>query len=121
MNKGLVYTPNACLDKQCHVHFAFHGCWTEPEDFASEYYGNLLSTAAANDIIVVYPGSKKCHNAEGLFDEEYWLSKDGLYPQTIMNMICRVTAADATASDACFTDTFSAIRPKGFGYSEILA
>ena len=23
---GLVFTPHACLEKMCHVHFSFHGC-----------------------------------------------------------------------------------------------
>ena len=27
-------------------------------------------------------------------DDEYWLTKDGLYPQAIMAMICRLTSAE---------------------------
>ena len=27
-------------------------------------------------------------------DDEYWLTKDGLYPQAIMAMICRLTSSE---------------------------
>ena len=32
-------------------------------------------------------------NYEGV-DDEYWLTQDGLYPQAIMAMICRLTSAE---------------------------
>ena len=54
---------------------------------------------------MVYPGSI-CWNAIGEIDSDDWLTKDGLYPKTIMAMICRLTAADEAASVACPTGPF---------------
>ena len=55
---GKVYIPNACREKQCHMHFALHPCkW--PEMYERDGY---LELAATNDIILVYPESD-CWNA----------------------------------------------------------
>ena len=40
-------------------------------------------------------------------DDEYWLTKDGLYPQAIMAMICRLTSAEDD-NDCPVADTDSA-------------
>ena len=53
--EGLIFTPNACLEKMCHVHFSFHGCEGSPGSYSD--YAMLNPIAAANDVIVVYPGS----------------------------------------------------------------
>ena len=61
----------------------------------NEFFGlNLI--AGANDIIVVYPGSKNCFNDEGLFDNDYYLTNEGLYPTTMLSMICRLTTAEGS-------------------------
>lgn len=102
--RGGFYIPNACKDEQCHVHFAFHGCGSDPEFFASKHYGDLNILAATNDIIIVYPGSEDCWNDGGWFDTEHYLLKDGLYQETIMAMICRATHADAESAADCSWD-----------------
>ena len=65
---GSIYVPDNCLTKQCPVHFSFHDCYEAVEDYYTKR-ADLNGLAAANDIIVVYPGSKKCWNDEGLFDK----------------------------------------------------
>ena len=58
----------------------------------TEDYFGLNRIAATNDIIVVYPGSEDCFNDGGFFDEEYYLTNEGLYPEAFSQMICRVTS-----------------------------
>lgn len=96
-DEGYIYTPNACLDKECYVHFAFHGCGGTPEEVAKDddYYG-LSLIAATNDIIMVYPGSNHCFNDGGYFDNEYWLTNEGLYPTAFRAMMCRVTTEEGS-------------------------
>jgi len=100
-SEGWIYTPKYCEDNQCHVHFSFHGCYDNPESMATSYYDYGLNLiAGANNIIVVYPGSKKCFNDEGKFDKDYYLTNEGLYPTTMKSMICRVTTAEGSAEAA---------------------
>lgn len=86
------------------MHFAFHGCGSDAEFFASKHYGDLNILAAPNNIIVIYPGSEDCFNDGGWFDTEHYLLKDGLYQETIMAMICRATHADAESAAGCSWD-----------------
>ena len=76
---------------------AFHGCGGSPKGMAQdeEFYG-LNTIAATNDIIVVYPGSRNCFNDGGYFDKEYYLTNEGLYPETFKSMICRLTTAEGS-------------------------
>ena len=94
--EGKIYIPDACKDKQCHVHFAMHGCWFP----ILEEYDGYLELAATNDIIVVYPHSK-CWNADNSVEqmEGNYLTKDGLYPKALMAMICRLTSANEESAD----------------------
>ena len=93
----MIYIPNDCANKECHVHFAFHGCGMSPEDMQDPEFFGLNMVAATNDIIVVYPGSKDCFNDGGFFDSDYWLTNEGLYPETFKSMICRVTSEENSA------------------------
>lgn len=102
-NRGLIYTPDACLDKQCFVHIASHGCGGSLWEMATDhdFYGlNLI--AATNDIIIVYPHSKHCFNDGGHFDTEYYLTNEGLYPEFYRSMICRLTTEEGSdEADEC--------------------
>ena len=96
-----VYIPTSCYSTTCSLHVSFHGCYNTSDPFADK---NLLREFAANnDIIVLYPSSF-CQNVSGPYDnpdgsfegidDDYWLTQDGLYPQAIMAMICRLTSAE---------------------------
>ena len=100
---GWIYTPKYCEENRCHVHLAFHGCGGNPKDMANDYeYFGLNTIAGANNIIVVYPGSKNCFNDEGKFDNDYYLTNEGLYPTTMKSMICRLTTAEnSTEAEEC--------------------
>ena len=80
---------------------AFHGCGDTPKNMARGYdtYGITL-LAATNDIIVVYPGSKQCFNDDGAFDSEHWLTNQGLYPETMRSVICRLTTEEGSEEAA---------------------
>ena len=51
---GVIYFPNACNDKKCHIHFAFHGAGEKVNHMGKFGYNEF---AAANDIIMIYPAS----------------------------------------------------------------
>ena len=95
------------------MHFAFHGCGSPVDYFVSEDYGDLNILAATNDIIIVYPGSEVCFNDRGRFDSELWLTKKGLYPETMMAMICRVTSADEESANCPPPGIFSDEKTQG--------
>ena len=84
----MVYIPDSCYHTTCKLHVALHGCLSDPEEFASYNFYNEF--AANNDLIVLYPDSR-CHNINGSVDEGTWLTKDGVYPETYMAMIDRLT------------------------------
>ena len=69
----------------CRVHFAFHGCGGNSEDFAKTGYNDL---AAANNIIMVYP-DMKCWDNEGAIDAEGFNTNTGLLPTALKAMIER--------------------------------
>ena len=103
LNKGWIYTPTPCETKQCYVHLAFHGCDQSPTDMVenNELFG-LNMIAATNDIIVVYPGSDACFNDGGEYDTKYYLTNEGLYPEAMRSMLCRLTTAEGSdAADEC--------------------
>ena len=50
----------------------------------------LNEFASTNKIIMVYPDSE-CWDNHGSVDEDNFMTKDGLYPRTFMNMIDRLT------------------------------
>ena len=93
---GQVFIPHACREKQCHLHFALHGC---KFPILSKYDG-YLELAATNDIILVYPESH-CWNADNTVEqaEGAYLTKNGLYPKAFMAMICRLTSASEETSN----------------------
>ena len=57
----------------------------------------LNEFASTNKIIMVYPASE-CWDNHGKVDKENFLTKEGLYPRTFMNMIDRLTS-DCSGSD----------------------
>ena len=67
------------------------GCGAEAGD-AYDYWG-LNDLASTNKLIMVYPESN-CWDNSGGYDSEYHLTKYGLYPETIMNMISALTEED---------------------------
>ena len=87
---GWIYTPVGCEGRasvNCRVHFAFHGCGGNSEDFANTGYNDL---AAANNIIMVYPDTK-CWDNEGAIDAEGYNTNTGLLQTALKAMIERVT------------------------------
>ena len=84
-----------------------HGCGGEAGD-AYDYWG-LNDLASTNKLIMVYPESA-CWDNSGEYDDEYHLTKYGLYPETFMNMISALTEEDFEKPSE------SAIQSAVFGY-----
>ena len=99
--KGSVYIPDSCYTQTCSLHVSFHGCYNNASAYATQ--NQLRELAANNNIILLFPESY-CWNMTGPedspydsyegVDDEYWLTRDGLYPQAIMAMICRLTSTE---------------------------
>ena len=83
--------PHACKEKQCPVHFVFHGCGGRP---GSGYN----SIGALNDIIMIYPDTM-CWDNEGDIDEEFFNTKFGLVPTAMKAMMDRVTGGTTNNDD----------------------
>jgi poly(3-hydroxybutyrate) depolymerase len=87
-DKGKVYIPWSCYEKTCKVHVAFHGCWSNADDFVD--YSRYRKLASTNDMIVVYPNSY-CWG-DDVSGEESYITRDGLHAKAILAMICRLTS-----------------------------
>lgn len=72
--EGYVYYPKNCLaqDKSCKVHIFLHGCLMSHENYLDHFVKNMgfLETAAANDIIVVFPQTST-KKSRKIFEVDY--------------------------------------------------
>ena len=85
---GKVFIPQGCYSRACKLHVAFHACDSNSDQLA--WYAQYNELAASNDMIVLYPDSK-CFNV-GNFDQEKWLTNEGLYDRAFIAMIERLTS-----------------------------